>query len=188
MIRTLDKVRPGFEEPTDVAAFTTLCNARMHRPEKRRRREIDGGIMTHTAVIRRRYMRGDLRGRDTGVVTGFAIVHNPRMVECRTRKTGRQVTNRAILDSGDVVGRQPYGACRVIGPVMAGSAIGGDSRVIENRRNELGCRVADNAILGGRQVVSGFTAGDHFVVTGGTIIYHAGMIINAAGKGTRGMA
>lgn len=76
---------------------------------------------------------------------------------------------------------------------MTGDTISVDTRMGKNRRNEFSSRVAQDTILGGRQVIRGLASATrqwivHIVVARNAVTDLTDMIIDATGKGTRGVA
>jgi hypothetical protein len=152
--------------------------------------------VTEAAIVRRRDMITRLGGCDTSGMAGRARFGGCRVVKSYSREAGKvvdKVTSRTISGCRYVIRRQSYGPGRVIIPIMAGDTIVGDTHVVKNRRNEFNSRVTNDTILDGRQVIKGLASAAqqwkvHIVVARNTVTNLTCMIIEATGKGTRGVA
>ena len=104
MVDCLNQIRIGGKNLTVMTAFATADNVLMNRAKKVGRSKISGGIVTDTAIIRCRDMINLLRGCDTSVMAGRAIVGiDAHVVKNRAREAVCRVTNKTILDGRYVI-------------------------------------------------------------------------------------
>lgn len=120
----------------------------------------------------------------TDAVTGNGGMHRTGKPGGLAEITGGFMTDAAIIGRRDMIGRFTDGNISV---VTVRTAID-DSRVIERRVGKVGGVVAHGTILSRGQMRGYFTHGNDSVVARRAVVNHAGMIIGAAGEGTRCMA
>lgn len=185
-----------------MTAFATLGKVLMNIRQKycRRKTARIGVNMTFTAFFQCGYVINLLRGCVTRCMAGRAIVVDAAVDKSRAHKAVRRMTNRTIpivvglrIINRQVIKRQPHGPGPIIIPIMAGGTIIGDTHMVKNRWNEFNSRVTNDTILGGRQVIGGLASAAQIrvvdiVMARNTVTNLAGMIIDATGKGTRGVA
>ncbi len=147
--------------------------------------------MADRAILLRRQVRfiGALADRETAVMTALAIAGDALVRETRRQETvAAGVADAAIVRRRNMPGRLAGCPCRQVTAVVAGGAIAGDAAVIEYRRQKNRGGVADVTILRGRDMRQRLADTNDMVMTECAITDHAGMIIDAGGEGSRGMA
>ena len=183
------QIRSGREEPTDMAALTTLNDVGVQYGQKGRGTEADGGIMTGTALVLSRDVIRHLGGRDPGGVARSAV---PWIDPC----VAEHYPGEAVVVA-DVMAIRTIEGCRnVIGglagadeTVVAGRTIAGiDAGVIEDRACEIRGVMALHTVSRRGQVIRQLTQGDDIVVAEGAVVDHTEVIIGARGEGARRVA
>lgn len=94
------------------------------------------GHVTDTAIGGRRHMIDRLSERRHTIMTGTAVTGDAGVIEYRAGKTGRAMTNTAILAGGDMRRRLRKGTNCTVHTIVAGDTVSGDTRMGEYRRIE----------------------------------------------------